>query len=266
MVYRRLVLTPWPDLLRRWRARRRISRARGLVESARGIIAYGAADTSAARALRLYRKALRVLGPRIIGTSPSVAAGVDPAGDSRGIVALRREVDRQLRQGSLWAWLRRNRSIIRRYALPLLAGLALLIGGVPPLRHWVFPLDRAAGKPWTASSALPGFPGSGSVSNDGDDPVLFHTVSEPSPSVLIDLGAIFPIRTVRVANRRDCCRERALPLAIEVGTQRDSLKRVAYRRADFETWTASFPPTRAQYVRLRIDRTSMLHLRMIWVY
>lgn len=198
--------------------------------------------------------------------NPRAVAPANRGSSVPDLVALRAALDRDLRQRGLGAGLWRRRAALLRLALPGVVALAFAIAAVPPIRHLLWHPDLAARKPWVASSALPGFPGAGSVSNDADDPVMFHTVDEPSPSLTVDLTTTTVVRKVWVANRRDCCRERALPLAVEVGTDGRTWKRVAYRRSEFQSWTASFPPVLARYVRFRVDRQSMLHLRLVSVY
>ena len=74
------------------------------------------------------------------------------------------------------------------------------------------------------------------------------------------------MRRVEVENRRDSYADRALPLAIEVSMDASAWKRVAYRRVEFRNWDASFNPTEARFVRLRVDRFSYLHLARIAVH
>jgi hypothetical protein len=87
-----------------------------------------------------------------------------------------------------------------------------------------------------------------------------------SPSLTIDLGGVQVLHDVTVANRRDCCRERALPLVIEVSQDGLAWRQVGYRRGDFSDWTASFAATRGRFVRLRVERKSILHLGRVTVH
>jgi hypothetical protein len=65
---------------------------------------------------------------------------------------------------------------------------------------------------------------------------------------------------VRVTNRQDCCGERAIPLLVEVSTDRQRWTTVARREDAFGTWRAQFGKQTARWVRLRVDRRSYLHL------
>jgi len=121
--------------------------------------------------------------------------------------------------------------------------------------------DLAVGKPWRASS-LYSTPGCHSPAQSCDDsPDFFvHTQEQPNPWVEFDLGSVQSVSAVRVLNRKDCCTDRIAPLVIEVSTDQNAWKGVARRDTTFTDWLANFPATNARWVRLRVDRTSMLHL------
>jgi hypothetical protein len=240
--------------------RRRIRKARALAGFARGIGAVSPGVRGAERAARLRRKALRTLDP------PPAGGAADPFTGLPDGVALRELLDRRLADQSLLGQLIRHRRPIARTSIPSILVLAVLIAAVPPIRKFFFPPDLAFGKRWTATSALAGFSTTGSVSDDDSTPAMFHTLEEPFPAVTVDLGALVVIRKVRVVNRLDCCRERALPLAVEIGSDGVTWKRVGYRRSEFRRWAAVFPAVRARFVRVRVDRQSTLHLRTISIY
>jgi hypothetical protein len=94
----------------------------------------------------------------------------------------------------------------------------------------------------------------------------FHTNDEASPWVIVDLGAVYDVHAVQVENRVNCCRERAVPMRVELSVDKQRFWRVAYRRALFERFTAQFATRKARYVRLTVDRRSTLHLRRVAVY
>ena len=102
----------------------------------------------------------------------------------------------------------------------------------------------------------------------GDAPIdgRFHTTEEDNPWVRLDLGAVQRVHAVRVENRTNCCRDRALPLAVELSIDAKTWTLVGYRRLLFDTFTQQFPSRDARYVRLRVDRRSLLHLRKVSVY
>ena len=96
--------------------------------------------------------------------------------------------------------------------------------------------------------------------------ILFHTKEELQPWYRIDLGKQTRISSVEVQNRRDCCPDRAIPLVIEVSEDGQRWREVARRTASFFEWRTSFTPVTARYVRARVDRRSVLHLRGLHVW
>lgn len=119
--------------------------------------------------------------------------------------------------------------------------------------------DLAAGKPWRASSANTSVP----PAPRGE--YLFHTLDEESPWFEVDLGEAVLISVVDVVNRKDCCPERAAPVAIEVSGDRLRWKEVSRRMESYSRWQAKFAPTTARYVRVRVLRRSILHLAAVAV-
>jgi hypothetical protein len=195
----------------------------------------------------LYRRALRLLAPASL-----------PETAERQVVrdALRAELARHGLLGFV-----RTRP---REAKLLVAAAAALLVVLGAMRF--FEPDRAEGKPWVASSAWGSFPRTGIMRGEAPIDGRFHTVEEQDPWVKIDLQAVYSVHAVRIENRTNCCRERALPLAIELSLDGQSWKLVGYRRILFDTFTQHVPARDARYVRLRVDRRSGLHLRRVSVY
>jgi hypothetical protein len=233
--------------------RARLSRARRLSEYARGIVASREAS-SELRATRLYRRALRTVDPQ----------AAELASDDR--LALRDALRERLAAGSLWHWMAMRRRRIGVAAAAACLVFGVLFAKVPALRKQVFPDDLADGKAWVVSSYSGGFAQKGVMNGAAAAEGLFQTDEELYPSVTLDLAATYKLHSVRITNRTDCCVERALPLAVELSTDGIRWTRVGYRRAPFSTWSATFQSTAARYVRLRVDRRSILHLRRIEVY
>ncbi len=237
----------------------RVRRARRFFELGRGIALSPQGPAAASlRADRLYRKALRTVR----------AGGATSSRNAEALVGveLRQAVQKELDDRSGVLWLARRRRAIGRGVLGSMLVLGVLIAAVPPFRRTMFPPDLAEGKPWVASSTIEGYPLQG-IMGDPNAPVgLFHTRDEMSPSLTIDLGGVQVLHDVTVANRRDCCRERALPLVIEVSQDGLAWRQVGYRRGDFSDWTASFAATRGRFVRLRVERKSILHLGRVTVH
>jgi hypothetical protein len=95
--------------------------------------------------------------------------------------------------------------------------------------------------------------------------MLFHTEQENNPWVEYDLGAPKPIHRVEVANRSDCCDDRAIPLVVELSNDRTNWTEVARRDSEFQSWTAKFATKTVRYVRLRVPRVTALHLKEVVV-
>lgn len=200
------------------------------------------------RAARLYRRALQLLGAR--GELPRTPAREQARDQAR----------LELDQRGLRGFLRRRQLALRVLgAVGLLAAIAML------LMHWLEP-DLAEGKPWVASSAWGDFPISGVMKGEARIDGRFHTVDSDRPWFRLDLGRVYSVHAVKVHNRTNCCRERALPLVIEVSVDGKTYHRVGYRRMLFDTYTQRFPSRPARYVRLRVDRRSVLHLLRVSVY
>jgi F5/8 type C domain len=92
---------------------------------------------------------------------------------------------------------------------------------------------------------------------------FFHTKEEQHPSIVFDFGRERSLSTVVVENRRDCCAERAVPLVVQVSTDRKHWTTVATRKAPFSTWRESFPSARARWVKLYVARRDFLHLARV---
>lgn len=131
--------------------------------------------------------------------------------------------------------------------------------------RWLEP-DLAEGKRWEASSAWGAFPRVGVMAGEASIDGRFHTNDEQDPWMRLDLGEARRVHAIRIENRTNCCKERAIPLAIELSVDGENWKIVGYRRVLFDTIRQQFAAQEARYVRLRVDRHSVLHLRRVSVY
>jgi hypothetical protein len=120
--------------------------------------------------------------------------------------------------------------------------------------------DLALGKPFVASSSS-----ASCVQPAKCEGLLFHTQEERNPWVEFDLGSVVSVRRVEVRNRKDCCGERAVPLVVELSTDRQRYSEVARANDAFSEWVAKFSAQKARYVRLRVPRKSILHLEAVAV-
>lgn len=229
-----------------FKARARLQRARDLYACGQAI-ASRAGAASSARSARLYRRALRLLAPAPLGQPIEREVVRD---------ALRAELGKHGLVGFV-----RARPRVAKLLVAAAATVVVLLGALRFLEP-----DRAEGKPWVASSAWGSFPRTGIMRGEAPIDGRFHTVEEQDPWVKIDLQAVYSVHAVRIENRTNCCKERAVPLAIELSLDGQSWKLVGYRRILFDTFTQHFPARDARYVRLRVDRRSGLHLRRVSVY
>jgi F5/8 type C domain len=124
--------------------------------------------------------------------------------------------------------------------------------------------DMALGKAWRASSSY-GVGGCRSPDQEcPDSPAYFlHTQEEDRPWVEFDLGQPRSVSAVRIINRKDCCAERAVPMIIEISRDQHKWRQVARRADTFSSWLAEFRPVQARWVRVRVDRVSLLHLARV---
>ena len=165
-------------------------------------------------------------------------------------------------QGSVDApALRRTARVVA--LLVLLAGASMVFG---VLREQLERRgDLAAGKPWLASSSYEKVCQSPQHRCSSHTRYFFHTREEPSPWLEVDLGHAQQFSRVHVLNRRDCCAERAAPLVVEVSSDRLAWREVVRNHEVFDDWRGAFAPVTARWVRFRVARQSMLHLRDVRV-
>jgi hypothetical protein len=152
----------------------------------------------------------------------------------------------------------------RTFGLLLLA-TATIWGTVAGVQRLTLQPDLAAGKPWRASSTLDTCRPQEHLCAGAKTDMFFSTVEEKNPWFELDLGRRTRFSVVEVTNRSDCCPDRAVPLVVEVGNDRQKWHEVARRTETFATWKASFAPQEARYVRLRVPRRTHLHLEKVVV-
>jgi hypothetical protein len=93
----------------------------------------------------------------------------------------------------------------------------------------------------------------------------FHTNNQKNAWVQLDLGEEKRVRQVVVYNRATNP-QRAVPLVVELSSDRRSWDEVAKREEVFDIWTADFSSKKARYVRLRKLNKDFLHLAEVEVY
>jgi F5/8 type C domain len=169
------------------------------------------------------------------------------AGPSQSVSRLRRQ-----------SWLR----IAATAVGVLVLGLAVDAGVERALRT----PDLALGKSWRTSTTYAGCKPAERTCGGTRTDLLFHTDEESSPWFELDLGAPTSFGSVVLVNRRDCCAERAYPVAVEVSSDATNWKEVARRSSRYSKWTAKFPTAVARYVRVRSLKKTYLHLERVEVH
>ena len=157
----------------------------------------------------------------------------------------------------------------RAWRLGLLFVVAIgLVGAVLFVRTFVQDRhDLARNAPWVASSKYPEG-GCTSPEQQCASPLgyFFHTNQEENPWIEFDLGSIKRPAKVQLDNRTDCCVERANPVAIEVSTDHVAWKQVARHDGEFSSWTGSFTPVDARWLRIRVLKLTNLHLSRVRIF
>lgn len=146
-----------------------------------------------------------------------------------------------------------------------LVAVAVVVGCVlAALVAWWTPHDVLPGRPFRLSSEWARCHPAQRTCGGGTTRIFFHTLEEASPFIQYDLGRAVPLTHVAVTNRRDSgLGDRAVPLVIETSLDERTWHVVARRDYWFEDWLAEFPKTPARYLRLRVDRRSILHLERV---
>ena len=173
-------------------------------------------------------------------------------------------VQAELLVGSLLHALRAE-SVNGRAARWRRAGFALLVAGIVAV---IMVPTLMRGGPWEkyrwmASSAVDGFSTTGTLGQHGPFQLVFHTNQEAGPWILIDLLKLRTIHSLSIRNREDCCDERCIPLVVEVAGDDQHFVEVARRKDAFDVWKVEFPARQVRYVRLRVEATTIFHLREI---
>ena len=179
------------------------------------------------------------------------------ASAARALVEVARIPERRLQQ----AFARR---FVRTSVAVLLVALSVILGAEAGVRVVRGP-NLAEGKPWRASSAYGGFSAETGMCDGNRTRIFFHTNREQEPWVELDLGGPTLIERVDVRNRRDCCRDRSFPLAIESSLDGQEWQELGRQTGPFSKWTLKFGPTEARYVRAKALKRTFLHLESVEV-
>ena len=164
---------------------------------------------------------------------------------------------------------RRSRVLLMRW-LRIGALLVVLLAILVALLHYTTEVakgpDLALEKPWRTSSVRERCKPAARRCAGARTRIVFHTEVEQDPWFELDLRRAVTLSLVEVENREDCCPDRAIPLIVEVSTDRETWTEVMRRSETFYEWQARFAPRKARYVRLRVPRETVLHLTRVSVY
>ncbi|HTQ45498.1 MAG TPA: discoidin domain-containing protein [Polyangiaceae bacterium] len=153
----------------------------------------------------------------------------------------------------------------------LAAVTVLVLWGVLALaKAKLLPKNVAYGKPVHPSSLAETIPdGRELVDGDTGDSYAFKTREEDMPNVVIDLGGIYWLDTIKVHNRVDGWFDDCLPLVVEVSRDGNKWDEVARRERHFDAnppWVVDAGGRGARFVRLRVARHASLALSEVEVY
>jgi hypothetical protein len=179
------------------------------------------------------------------------------AGAARALLEVARTPERRLQQAFARRFLRTSVTV-------LLLVLAVILGAEAGARVARGP-NLAEGKPWRASSTYRGFSAEAGICDGNKTRIFFHTNREQEPWVELDLGEPTLIERVDVRNRRDCCRDRSSPLAIEGSLDGQDWQELGRQTEPFSKWTLEFGPMKARYVRAKALKRTFLHLESVEV-
>ena len=172
----------------------------------------------------------------------------------------REPIERTVRWWSFARLLGAKRSRARVGALLGLAVAMTTFGAVA----WSGP-DVAFGKPWKTSSSVGDCHPERRSCGGQATTVFFMTTEQDQPWYLVDLGAPTKIHEVDVTNRLDASQAAAVPLVVETSLDGVRFEPRATRDRAFGRLRLRFPAVEARYVRLRVDRRSVLHLEAVKV-
>jgi NedA-like, galactose-binding domain len=151
----------------------------------------------------------------------------------------------------------RERRLFRR-VIRRLGGLIAAVAILTIAFVWIWDRShRPLAATLTTSSEYPSCQNSMNCGNS-----LFHTNEEDQPWAMFDLGSEVELHRIDVENRSDCCYDRAVPLVVETGNDGIHWKGEYRLEKPFSTQSIRLE-TKARYVRLRVDRRSILHLASV---
>lgn len=153
-----------------------------------------------------------------------------------------------------------------RIGVGLALGAAVAVAVATGVGKLLEPADLAKGHPFKTSSKMADCHPEQNECAGFPTKILFHTLEEPNPWYVVDLEAPTQFSRLTIVNRGDSGEARAVPLVVELSDDGTTFREVARRQEVFSTWKPELGPQTARYVRVRVDRTSWLHLEAVRVH
>ena len=128
------------------------------------------------------------------------------------------------------------------------------------------PANIALHKTVTASSHFPGTPDPSALVDGIADKYGVHTTIEPNPWVVVDLGGVYNVKTIRVKNRTDGFFDESLPILVEVAETDDAFVQIAERTTRFDTWDVDVGGKPVSKIKLHVPHHGYLALGEVEVF
>jgi hypothetical protein len=190
---------------------------------------------------------------------------------ARGAVELARARILELVEEQLGAAGDPHRSRVQRLRVLFACCAIFLVAGLAVINHFR-EREVSVGATWMLEQGTNGNRSAGSLPSHVNlrkiPSYFFHSAQVEGASLTIDLGQNRRIKRVLVANRTDCCQERAKGLEILASLDGSHFTLVARddSAAPFDEWNASLTPRTARFVRLRLPRKESFHLSDVRVF
>jgi hypothetical protein len=201
-------------------------------------------------ARRLYLEALSAM---------QAEGCVGPGVEYLPLRRLAQRVERLLWRARYAALIRGCRRCFGRLAVGLVTAAILIAAGL--LWAGWFRADLLAHRPFVTSSDWAKCEPARGICRGYATAIFFHTNEELRPFIQYDLGRVRAVRRVEIINRRDSgLEDRAVPLVIQTSLDGSTWHELARRDYWFDVWRPDFPSTQTRYLKLMVDRRSILHL------
>jgi len=213
---------------------------------------------TAARALRddlattAETTTLDALGPRELDARVAELAAIAP-----DVLSLMTPVTSEQQKRTLFV----RRAVV---AVGLLGSLAAIVATL------ISPENIALHKPATSATTAFDTRPSGAVNGRIYEQYGFHSDTQESPWLRIDLERTYDITRIRVHGRHDCCLGQSMPMVVELSFDGEKFHKIASRSAPFDQldpWEINLEePARGRYLRIRSRKKTVLVLTEVEAY